>query len=118
MTETLDPAALEKLRDLERRGPSGALRRITEAFLTDAPVKLKMLLAAVAAGDAPAVSMVAHTLRGGCGYVGASRLAELCSVLDGKAEQGDLSDAPRQVCAIEEELKDLRVALEAELPAE
>ena len=86
-------------------------RRITTAFLTDAPVKINALREALAESDYEAVSMAAHNLKGGCWYVGAARLAELCALLEDDAESGNLSDAAASVSGIETELEALREAM-------
>lgn len=86
-------------------------RRITTAFLTDAPVKINALREALAESDHEAVSMAAHNLKGGCWYVGAARLAELCALLEDDAESGNLSDAAASVSGIETELEALREAM-------
>ena len=86
-------------------------RRITTAFLTDAPVKINALREALAKSDHEAVSMAAHNLKGGCWYVGAERLAELCALLEDDAESGNLSHAAASVSGIETELEALREAV-------
>jgi HPt (histidine-containing phosphotransfer) domain-containing protein len=115
--ETLDRTALDTLRQLDRRGGRGALSRIVAAFLTDAPEKVHKLRQGLEAGDAPAMSMTAHTLKGGCGYVGARRLAKLCEQVERAAESGDLNQAEASVAAIEVELVTLTEALKQELLA-
>lgn len=117
LTESLDPAALEKLRGLERRGAAGVVGRIVGVFLEDAPVKIDALRRAVDDNDLVAVSMVAHTLRGGCGYVGATRLAELCAVVESAAESGDVTEAGAGIAAIEAELATLTALLNEVRPA-
>jgi HPt (histidine-containing phosphotransfer) domain-containing protein len=86
-------------------------RRITSAFLTDAPVKINALREALAESDYEAVSMAAHNLKGGCWYVGAARLAELCALLEDDAESGNLSDGASSVSGIETELEAVREAM-------
>jgi HPt (histidine-containing phosphotransfer) domain-containing protein len=90
-------------------------RRITGAFFTDAPVKIKALREAVANSDAQAVSMAAHTLKGGCWNVGAARLAELCALLEETADSGNLSDSAVSIAGIEAELAALRTAMDRAL---
>jgi HPt (histidine-containing phosphotransfer) domain-containing protein len=117
LTESLDPAALEKLRELERRGNAGVVGRIVDAFLEDAPVKVDTLRRAVDDNDLVAVSMVAHTLKGGCGYVGATRLADLCAEVESAAESGDVTEAGAGIEAIEGELATLTGLLNEVRPA-
>lgn len=59
--------------------------------------------------------MAAHTLKGGCWYVGAKRLAELCELLEESAEAGDLTDVDAGVVGIENELVAVRAAIERAL---
>jgi HPt (histidine-containing phosphotransfer) domain-containing protein len=65
----------------------------------------------VATDDLSAASRAAHTLKGGCGYVGAVRLAELCAAVELAAEFGDAKAAAAGVAAIEAELATLTEAL-------
>ena len=59
--------------------------------------------------------MAAHTLKGGCWYVGAVRLGELCALLEEDAESENLIDAAASVAGIEAELVALREAMEGAL---
>lgn len=91
------------------------VERITGAFLFDAPLKIEALRDALSTNNAPAVAMAAHTLKGGCCYVGAARLGELCAALDLRADSGDLSDASERVAEISNELHRFRAALQESL---
>jgi len=91
------------------------MERVVRAFLEDAPVRLAELRRGVSSADAAAVSMAAHTLKGGCSYVGATRMWELCERLELTAERGDLSGAATQLAAIETEIEALSAALRMEI---
>ena len=116
--ESVDRSVLEQLRDLERRGSPGAMARIVRAFLDDAPLKVDRLRRALTERDAKGVAMAAHTLKGGCSYVGAKRLHAICAQMESAAEIGDLSKAGSDLRALEAELAAVGAALSRELAAE
>lgn len=115
MTTHSDPAKLASLRELERPGNEGFFARILGVFLVDAQKRLADMTAGLAASDADAVAMAAHALKGGCAYVGADRLAELCSNLESVAKQ-ELLDAGRTLLdEIRPEVAEVSAILSAQL---
>lgn len=115
MTTHIDPAKLASLRELERPGNEGFFARILGVFLDDAQKRLADMAAGLASSDAGALAMAAHSLKGGCAYVGADRLAELCSNLESVAERS-LLDAGRTLLEeIRLEVAEVSAILSAEL---
>jgi signal transduction histidine kinase/DNA-binding NarL/FixJ family response regulator len=63
----------------------------TAAFLREGPRLLAAIRAGLAAGDAAAVSLHAHTLQGCAGYLGAAGLRALGARIEALAEAGQLA---------------------------
>lgn len=91
------------------------MQRIVDSFFADAPVKIRALRAGLAGRDGKAVSMAAHTLKGGCGYVGASRLYELCEEVEAAIAVGDFDAAAGSTDRIDREMPVLRRSIDQEL---
>jgi len=91
----LAPAAdLERLRrELTDAGAADALGPILDTYLLDAPTRLQALLAAVAAGDAPATARAAHAFRSAAATIGAAELAALLSDVEARAKNGGMVEA-------------------------
>lgn len=96
-------------------GKPGSTQRIVETFFADVPVKLGALRAGLAGGDGDAVSRTAHTLKGGCPYVGAVRLYELCEEVEAAMAAGDFEGAAEMVDQIDREVPALRSSIDREL---
>jgi len=79
------------LRQLEAIGaaqgadPAGDVIRL---FLTNTPRRLAELTSAINGGDAEGIVRAAHALAGGCGQVGARRMAHLASFVEQQAQAG------------------------------
>lgn len=113
MTDALDPAALNRLQDLERSsGKHGLMQQIVDAFFADIPVKLQALSRGLEQNDMDSVSMAAHGLKGSCYYVGAGRLGELCAGVEAAADTGDLHHATTGVAALERQSQAFRKAVD------
>jgi CheY-like chemotaxis protein len=104
----LDGAALESLREL---GGDDFLAEVIDTFLADVGTLLATLRRALDDGDAAEVRRVAHTLKSNGATLGATEFAELCRVLEQRAKDGRLEDAPGLVTRIEEERRALDQAL-------
>ncbi len=83
------------------------------AFIEDALAQLTALRKAVEEEDARSVEEIAHTLRGGSGYVGAMRMAQICAQLEEGGASQDLSHARGLLNSLEAEFQGVRSALEA-----
>ena len=81
-------------------------------FIEDVPLQLADLRRAVEAGDARSVEGIAHTLRGGTGYIGAERMKQICSQLEEACPSGDLVYARELLGSLEAEFQRVRSALE------
>ena len=86
-------------------------------FLRDAPARLDDLGAALAKQDAHAVEQAAHRLKSGSGLLGASRLAELCEILENCGETGTVSGAQAIFQELQSEWEQVRHHFESKLAA-
>lgn len=98
----LDPAALQRLRELDPTGSSRLVERVFKAF-EDSIARLRpQLLRALEAGDAPGMRHVAHTLKSSSASIGAIKLSGLCAEMETMARQGQtdgLTERTHELCA-------------------
>jgi signal transduction histidine kinase/DNA-binding response OmpR family regulator len=106
----LDGAALQRLQALPPAGAGDPFGGFIGGYLADAPQRLQQLLAALAAGDAPAVADAARALQTSSADVGAGALAELAARLELMGHSGDL---PRAVLAVEQLQSEYQRVLDA-----
>jgi two-component system, sensor histidine kinase and response regulator len=111
----LDERALASLRELQQEGEPDFVGELIELFLHDAPPQLAALRDAIEEEDADSVELIAHTLKGSSGSMGAKKMAEICAELQNVGASGDPARAPRLFERLEEEFGRVRPALEAEL---
>jgi two-component system sensor histidine kinase/response regulator len=109
----LDPAGLDRLRS--EFGPTGILKRLVELFGTQTLELLAVMRGAIDAGDAQSVRDSAHKLKGGCASLAATRMAELCSELENRANGGSLEGATELLGKIDAAFIDAHAALRAEI---
>jgi HPt (histidine-containing phosphotransfer) domain-containing protein len=89
---TLDAKALENLRVMVGDDAS-FLAELVHTFLEDAPRLLEDMRAAVAAGDAAALRLAAHSLKSNAAQFGAVEFAALCKEIEGLGKAGDAPGA-------------------------
>ena len=104
---TLNPEMVERLREL-------ANPEMVKAFVEDVPVQLAALRRALEHGDARSVEETAHRLRGGSGYMGATRMLQMCDELEAAGASEDLDRTRQLVASLEAEFQGVRSALERE----
>ena len=110
-TDPLDQSVLEGLREL---GDSDLLTELVNLFVEEVPPHLEALRQVVESGDAPSVERIAHTLKGSCGNMGATRMASLCAKLQDAGASEDLSSSSELLKRLEAEFERVRSVLEAE----
>jgi CheY-like chemotaxis protein len=98
-------------------GDTDTLREIAAIFTTEAPTMLASLRDAVAAGDAGAVRMAAHAIKGSLGAFAAHRAAAAARELERLGAGQRLRDAPSGLATLERELALLLPALRALMDA-
>lgn len=106
----LDPAVVEKLRQLTPPGEPDVLAEVFGLFLQEVPKRIDQIHAAWQSGDHAEVHRTAHSLKGSTGNIGARAMFLVCRELDDQARAGDLSNAARLVAALAREYA--RVELE------
>jgi signal transduction histidine kinase/HPt (histidine-containing phosphotransfer) domain-containing protein/DNA-binding NarL/FixJ family response regulator len=88
------------------------LRRITQAFLDEAPQRLRTAREAIVAGDTGAVAAAIHALKGSAGYLSSAHLHTLCHEMETAAAAGDLVEVidllPSVEAALDAACADLR----------
>ena len=113
-SEALDPAAIERLREM-----AGDMPGVVDGFIRDhlesAARLVQEMGAALADGDAQTLERAAHSLKGSTGLFGAGRLASACFALEREAAQRGLSGAPALFRVVELEHRSAQEALLAEL---
>ncbi len=69
------------------------MRDVIRLFVTSAPERLRVANDGIAAGEQAVVATAFHTMRSGCGQLGARHLEQLCANAERAAKHGDLSAA-------------------------
>lgn len=69
------------------------MRDVVTLFVASAPTRLTSVRDDLASGDTARAATAFHTLRSGCGQLGARRLEELCAAGEQLAKHGDIAGA-------------------------
>jgi PAS domain S-box-containing protein len=109
----LDAATLKYLRELEDADNPDFLGKLIGTYLRDLPVRLEEIRAALAAGDATALRVAAHTLKGSSANMGAKRLQKVSLLMENVGKSGNLAGAADLLADIEREAAAAKAALEA-----
>jgi HPt (histidine-containing phosphotransfer) domain-containing protein len=99
---TLDPAALQRLHDLDPSGASRLVERVFVAFEDSIRRLRPQLLDALARGDANGLRHVAHTLKSSSASIGAIKLSQLCAEMESMTRDGQtdgMADRTHELCA-------------------
>ena len=117
--EPVDPAEVAEIRsgqaginlavlsDLYRLRPQ-VMKDLVENFLASAADRVAAVQEAVTRGDDEALERAAHSLKGSCGTLGATRMAEVCSDLVSVAREGRASSAALSSGRLVEEHRKVR----------
>ncbi|MEW5958368.1 MAG: response regulator, partial [Chloroflexota bacterium] len=108
----LDTAILDQLLEMTGGDPQ-FLAEMIDSYLETTPPLLEKLKQSLAAGDAAAFRMAAHTLKSGSTDFGALTLAGLCARLEEMGKAGVLEDAAPLVTQAEAAYEQVKVALAA-----
>lgn len=95
----LDPASVQRLRELDPGGAHGLLERVLDTFVESLVRHVDELRAARAGADRAGMRHVAHTLKSSAASVGALELSRWCA----DVERGlrDRPDEPPDATALE-----------------
>ena len=92
---SIDMAAIELIRDMERRGATRLLERLVATYISTAARLVAQAAYALKAGDVTSLQHATHTLKSSSANLGAIELSRRFAVLEGHARNGALSAAPR-----------------------
>jgi CheY-like chemotaxis protein/signal transduction histidine kinase/HPt (histidine-containing phosphotransfer) domain-containing protein len=120
LTETvtlasIDRLALEQIIQLDSSPGKNLVREIVVSYCADSTKLMLQLRSAIADGDAREIEVLAHSLKGSSGQIGATLLAALCEQLISGARNNDLSDASTLCERAAAEHSAVMTALDAEL---
>lgn len=76
------------------------MREVVALFVASAPTRLASVREGLASGDTARAATAFHTLRSGCGQLGARRLEELCAAGEQMAKHGDIAAANAQLSVV------------------
>lgn len=79
------------------------MREVVQLFAAAAPQRLDAARDGIATGDLAAATTAFHTLRSGCGQLGARRLEELCATAERGVKTGNLTAARAQLLEVRAE---------------
>lgn len=82
--QTLNPAALEELRQLQEEGDHSLTIELIDVFVSSAQDRVRDIGSFVSAGDAEKASKAAHNFKSGARTLGAEKLGALCEELETK----------------------------------
>jgi HPt (histidine-containing phosphotransfer) domain-containing protein len=112
----LDPTAFDETREFLGDEAEELIRGLVESFRGRMPEMLQSLRRAIASGERRQLEMVAHTLKGLSGTLGARRVQALCQSLETRATQASPSDLTPMLDRLEEECARANTALSAAHP--
>lgn len=79
------------------------MREVIALFVASAPTRLASVREGLATGDTTRAATAFHTLRSGCGQLGARQLEELCAAGEQMAKRGEIAAAGAQLSVVLEE---------------
>jgi HPt (histidine-containing phosphotransfer) domain-containing protein len=82
-------------------------REVLVEYLNSAPADVAKLKAAVSAGNAPAASAAAHSIKGASATIGAKGFAAIALELERAGKKGDLTGSPEVLARLEAEYLEL-----------
>ena len=88
---TLNPDAIQALRELSPEGDSEFLRELIAIYIADTPKQLAQLEEALSKQDAALVIRAAHSIKGSSGNFGAQEFARLAQEMESQAKANNLA---------------------------
>jgi HPt (histidine-containing phosphotransfer) domain-containing protein/CheY-like chemotaxis protein len=114
----LDPAALQRLAELDPQGKNQLVVRVLKAFQSSAARLRPQADAAHAGADHATLKLVAHTLKSSSASIGAARLSSHCAQLEAALRDGHLEQLDDKVQSMNESLDAALSAIAALLEAQ
>jgi two-component system sensor histidine kinase/response regulator len=93
------------------KGDHTLLKAVVEAILQESPQTIAAIRQAVARGDAPALQLAAHKLKGAIRYLGTSQAFEHAARLEKMGAEGTIGDAEQTLASLEKEMTRLTPVL-------
>ena len=109
--DAMERDIIEALQGLADGCEAGFMDELIDLFLSEAPMQLEGVRAALARGDAAALREWSHSLKGSSAGLGAKQFSQLCGCIEHQAREGRLAEAPRAVERLEAEFQRLEKAL-------
>src|SRR5262249_10926997 len=88
--------------------------QVIDMFIADAPQRFSSMRRAAKHSDPDALTREAHALKGSSAHLGATRMAELCDILEEQGRSGTVGGVAAVLSVLEEEFERVCVALNAE----
>jgi HPt (histidine-containing phosphotransfer) domain-containing protein len=112
----LDPVALERLRSLAgavAKPGEDVLGHLVQIFVEDSDARLRVLEAAVAAGQLVDAARAVHNIKGAAANMGALRVVAAAVVVEASCKAAPVASAriPAEVAVLASELKAAAIAL-------
>lgn len=102
--EAINPAVINRLRELAQATDPSLLAQILDAFRSDGAAHIDSLRTAAETGDAAALRTAAHVIKGASGTVGAHTLANLAQQIYSAVHSGSLAAADAGINAMVDKL--------------
>ena len=99
----LDPRALAEIRELQQSANDDVVARLIRLYVKTSNELLHDLAQALEEDASDAVNHAVHSLKSASAHVGATRLAELCRLLEERSARGELDDAAQLAAQIQAE---------------
>ena len=112
---TLDLEALRDLASVAAASGSGFVEEAVATYLSQTPVQISAVRAAIAHKNAQDLSREAHSLKSGSAILGAQNMRALSDELERRAEAGALDGADLLLQGLEEEFQRVKSELESGL---
>lgn len=108
---TIDPQALQGLRDLSPDEPA-FLRDLIDLFVSDVAERLLELERALASADTQLLTRAAHTIKGSCSNFGAAELMRISQIMESQGKASDVAGAAAILPALKVEYVAVSEALQ------
>lgn len=112
---TLNRDSLEALKSLQSEGDDGFLKEMVDLFLTDTPLRLNDMEAALQDGQQQEFVRAVHSIKGASANFGADDLHALCAEVERMSRAGKMTEAGARIEEVQAEFERVRMALLAEV---
>ena len=88
---SIDPTALEKIRELQCEGEPDIVQEFIDIYLVKTPPLVENLRKAIGLSDSKRIQYLAHTIKGSSALIGAISMVKLSAMLEERSCKGLLS---------------------------